>query len=255
MTPDPRMQSGLAPELFAKLVTGNPPRIGEDGSIFTGATRLSWPALSKPAKPQNPGQVGKYQANFLWPHKGIGMVMQALQAAVRQHYPSVPDPNIFLDPRNKNHPVKDQGLRVAVADGGMDPIKKTVAGYVPGLPFATAKSVQAVGCMRFLNGKPTAMLPDDIDKMLYAGCWVTAKFVIIKSTAAGNPGVFFGLQSVLKLADDTKFGGSGSANPEDFQGAVAIEDPNANQIMQSTGAAANDWSNSPAPGVPATNWD
>lgn len=247
MTSDPRMQSGLAPELFARLITGNPPRIGDDGAVFTGAARLSWPSLSKPAKPQNPGQVGKYQASFLWPHKNIGMVMQALQAAVRQHYPAVPDPSIFLNPRDKNHPVKDQGMKVNVKDGGFDPIKPTTAGYVPGFPFASAKSTKAPGCMKWLNGKAVAMLPEEVDKLLYAGCWVTAKLVILKSTAAGNPGVFFGLQSVLKLADDTAFGGGGTANPEDFNSAVAIEDPNANAIMQSNGATGYDWSTSSPP--------
>ena len=240
---DPKMQTGLAPELFERLVTGNPPRVGEGNIVYTGAVRLSGPSLAKPAKPQKPGDTPKYQAAGLWPHKNIGVIMDALRAAVRQHYPNVTDPSLFLNPRDKNHPIKDQGLKVSAADGGYDPINKTTGGYVPGLPFFNAKSTQQVPCIRRVGGRDIITLPEELEKEFYAGCWVNVKLAILKSTNAGNPGVFFGLQGMFKLADDTRFGGGGnSATAEDFAGAVAIEDPNANQIMQSTQAAAgNDW--------------
>jgi len=72
---------------------------------------------------------------------------------------------------------------------------------------------------------------------------VDIKYKIIKSTSTGNPGEFFGLQSVMKLGDDTSFGsgGGGGGSPEDWGDSVAIEDPNANQIMQNSGVGQNNW--------------
>lgn len=252
---DPRMQIGLVPELYDRLIAGNPPRIGEGGQVFSGAVRLSWPSLSKPAKPMTAGATPKYQASGLFTHKNISVIMEALKAAVRMHYPSVSDPSVMLNPRDKNHPMKDQGLKVAVADGGFEPIKKTVAGYVPGFPFLTAKSTQAVPCFHNVGGRVVAVLPEELDKVLYAGCWVTMKLAIIKSTSAGNPGVFFGLQSIMKLADDKPFGGAGGGGtPEDFAGSVAIEDPNANVIMQNAGLAQNDWDAPATSAASASDW-
>lgn len=242
---DQRMMTGLAPELFQRLVTGNPPRVGEGGVVYTGAVRLSWPSLAKPTAGKNPkpGDVPKYQAAGLWPHKNIGPIMEALRAAVRLHYPNVTDPSLFLNPRDKNHPIKDQGLKVAMADGGFDAINKSSNGYVTGLPFFNAKSTQQIPCYHRVGGRNVLALPEELEKLFYGGCWVDAKLLILKSTNSGNPGVFFGLQGLFKLADDTRLGGGGnSATADDFAGAVAIEDPNHNQIIQSTQAAAeNDW--------------
>lgn len=239
---DPRMMSGLAPELFERVVKGNPPRILEGGMISTGAVRLSWPSLSKPAKVRNPGDKPKYQAAGLFPHNNVGPIMEALRAAVRAAYPSLQDPNVLLNPRDKNHPMKDQGLKVNVADGGLNPMEKSMGGYVPGLPFFNAKSMRPIVCIRRVAGREVVVVGEDVDTHFYAGCWVDAKLLILKSTAAGNPGVFWGLQGLFKLADDTRFEGSGGgASPEDFASAVSIEDPNENQIMQSSAAQTTNW--------------
>lgn len=242
---DPRMQIGLAPELYARLINGNPPRVGEGGQVFSGAVRLSWPSLSKPTvmKGQEGKATPKYQASGLFTHKNVSVIMDALKASIRMHYPTVTDPSIMLNPREKNHPMKDQGLKVSMADGGYEVIKKSTAGYVTGFPFITAKSTQSIPCFHNVGGRVAAVLPEEIDKVLYAGCWVTMKMTIIKSTSPGNPGVFFGLQSVMKLADDKAFGGGGAGNgtAEDFAETVSIEDPNANAIMQSSGLSQTDW--------------
>ncbi len=243
---DPKMQTGLAPELFERLVASNPPRVGEGGVIYTGAVRLSWPSLAKPTvmKGMEGKAEPKYSVSGLWPHKNIGPIMEVLRAAVRQHYPNVTDPSVLLNPRDKNHPIKDQGLKVSTADGGFDPVGKSTGGYVPGLPFFTAKSKLQVPCIRRVGGRDVVTLPEELEREFYAGCWISAKLLVLKSGSSGNPGVFFGLQGLFKLADDTRFGGGGgnSATAEDFSGAVVVEDPNANQIMQSTQAAAgNDW--------------
>lgn len=257
-TIDPRFQSNLAPELLARLITGNPPRIGEGGLVFTGATRLSWPSLAKPqlAKNPKPGDKPKYQASALFVHKNIGVIMEALKASVRLNYPNVSDPMVLLDPKNKNSAMKDQGLKVSVKDGGLDPINNTTAGYVTGYPFASGKSEKAVPCFHRKDGRVVAMLPEEITTLLYPGCWVDIKYALIKSTSAGNPGVFFGLQSVMKLADDTSFGSAGGGgSPEDFANTVSIEDPNANQIMQNSGVGQNNWDESPSTAGAAASGD
>jgi Protein of unknown function (DUF2815) len=244
-TIDQRFQSNLAPDLLTRLLQGNQPRIAEGGLLYTGAVRLSWPSLAKPqlAKNPKPGDKPKYQASGIFVHKNIGVIMEALKAAVRRDYPNVTDPMVLLDPKNKNSAVKDQALKVSVNDGGLDPINATTAGYVPGFPFVSGKSEKAVPCFHRKDGRVVALLPEEIEKLLYAGAWVDIKYKIIKSTSTGNPGEFFGLQSVMKLGDDTSFGsgGGGGGSPEDWGDSVAIEDPNANQIMQNSGVTQNDW--------------
>jgi len=240
---DPRMQIGLVPELYNRLIEGNPPSVGEGGVLFSGAVRLSWPSLSKP-KVAMAGSTGKpkFQATGLYTHKNINVIMEALKASIKLHYPTVSDPSVLLNPLGKNSAVRDQALKVSVADGGQEAIKGTTSGYVPGLPFFTAKSLNAVPCFHNSGGRVAAVLPEEIDRILYAGCWVTMKLVLIKSTSTGNPGVYFGLQSVMKLADDKAFGSAGGGgSPDDFATAVSIEDPNANQIIQNTNIAQNDW--------------
>lgn len=241
----PNYKTNIAPELLQKLHDGNRPRVDASGVvIFTGAVRASWPNLSKPGKALNPGQKPKFQISGLFLHKNISPIMDAILAAVRLHYPTLPDPRVFLDPGNKNSPVKDQGLKVNVADGGREQIKASTAGYIPGLPFVSGKSDpdRPPTCMRMLGGRPTLIPQDEADKVIYPGCWVDIKFRIFKSTSAQNPGVFLGLQGVMKLADDTAFGGGGGgASAEDFAGATAIEDPNVNEIAHQAAGASSDW--------------
>ncbi len=253
-TIDPRFQSNLAPELLERLLRGNQPRIAEGGLIYTGAVRLSWPALAKPQLPKTakPGDKPKYQATGIFVHKNIGVIMEALKAAVRRDYPNVTNPMALLDPKNKNSAVKDQALKVSVSHGGLDPINASAAGYVPGFSFVSGKSEKAVLCFHRKDGRVVALLPEEIETCLYAGAWVDIKYKIIKSTSAGNPGEFFGLQSVMKLGDDTPFGGGGGGgSPEDWSDSVAIEDPNVNQIMQNANLAQNEWD---APAAPAGDW-
>jgi hypothetical protein len=238
---DERMHTGLTPETFKRLIDLNPPRQGEGGMVFSGAVRLSWPYLAAPQAPKagNKGKP-KYSGSFLLYHKNLGVLADAVKAAIKQHYPNVSDPKVFMDPKNKNAPFKDQGLKVSTAEGGLDPIGRTTAGYVPGCYFMTAKSVQPVPCFARRDGRTQVILPAEIESVFYPGAWVDVKLTLIKSTDNGNPGVFFGLQSVMKLADDTRFGGGSSGRAEDFDSATPIEDPNA--IVGSTGTVAEaDW--------------
>jgi hypothetical protein len=254
-TIDPRFNTSLTPENFTLLHQKNPPVMAEGGAIMTGAVRLNWPSLSKPAKPQNPAQKAKYQASGLFYHQNIGLVQKWLEAAVRQHYPSLPDPSIFLDPKNLNHPLKDQGLKVMPQDGGFramkgDPKKGvTEIAHVPGYRMLTAKSNREVNGFRFdrAQGRVVTVLPHEQDDVFYPGCWVSMKLIPIKSTAAGNPGVSLGLQGIMFLAADTRLGSSGGpgSSEGDWTGAGVIEDPSevgSQQQMLGTGASTgNGW--------------
>jgi hypothetical protein len=254
-TIDPRFATSLTPENFTLLHQKNPPAMSDGGAVMTGAVRLNWPSLSKPAKPQNPNQAAKYQASGLFAHQNIALIQQWLEAAVRQHYPSLPDPKVFLDPKNLNHPLKDQGLKVMPQDGGFramkgDPKKDvTEKAHVPGYRMITAKSNREVQAFQFdrAQGKVVSVPVHEQDEVFYPGCWVSMKLIAIKSTAAGNPGVSLGLQGIMFLAHDTRLGGSGGpgSSESDWSGSAPIDDPNevgSQQQMLGTGASTgNSW--------------
>lgn len=243
--------SRLSDAQIASLLQRRPVRVVEGGAIMTGPVRLSFPSLDK--KTGIAGGVQKYNATGLFTHKNIGPLHQALVAAVRQNYPNVTDPSVMLDPFNKNHPLKDQALKVSTNDGGRDPIRKSLAGYTVGLPYINPKSGNAVPCFQAVAGQWKSVMPEEIKDVFYAGCWVEMKLTIFKSTASANPGVALGLQGVWKLADDETFGGGGGGASADEGGsaddAVSIEDPNA-----ALGAPGGGWGGNTAQ-PEASAWD
>ena len=225
--------SRLAPQQIAALCAKRPVRIAEGGMVMTGPVRLTFPSLAKKAKPLTPGGAEKYQAALLFPHGNIGPLMQALRAKVKEHYPKVSDPGVLLDPKNKNSPVKDQGLKVSTADGGLEPVRKTTLGYKTGLPYVNAKSGNAIPCYRAVAGQWVQILPEELEKVMYGGCWVEAKLTMFPSSTSANPGVALGLQGLWLLADDNSFGGGGGASAGeggDASDVVSIEDPNSNIV-------------------------
>ncbi len=238
----------LSPEQIANMCAKRPVRVVEGGAIMTGPVRLSFPSLHK--KSGIAGGTPKYNAIGLFPHKNIGPLMQALTALIRQSYPTITDPSLLLNPLDKNHPVKDQALRVSTAEGGKNTMGKTTAGFVPGLPFINPKSGQAVPCYHVVGGQWKSIMPEEIEAVLPAGCWVDMKIGMGKSTAAANPGASLYLNGVWKLADDERLGGGGtSASAEeggDTSDIVAIEDPNA-----ALTASGGGWGGQPA----ASQWD
>lgn len=131
------LNSRLTAEQHARLLHNRPVRVVEGGQIMSGPVRLSFPNLAKMHSINN-GKP-KYGASGLYYHTAIGPLHQALVAAVRRDYPNVTDPNILIDPKNKNHPLKDQGLKVSTADGGLDPMRGTLQGYRPGYPYIAPK--------------------------------------------------------------------------------------------------------------------
>lgn len=248
---DQRFQSELPASSYERMLQAYPPRMGEGGRLFSGAVRLSWPHLAKPTvmKGMEGKATPKYQASGLWTHKNLGVVREAVKSSIRLHYPNITDPAVLMKPDDKNAALKDQAQKVSTADGGMEAIKGTIAGYVPSYPFFTAKSTIMVPYYHVVGGRRVIVLPEEIEKVLYAGCWVDMELSLIKSTSSGNPGVFFGLQGISKIVDDKKFGGAGAGTaPEAFGEVVEIENPNA--IIPGNAVAGNDWGDDDA--APAT---
>lgn len=221
-------KSRLTETQMTTLCQKRPIRMNEDGSIMTGPVRLSFPSLhEKTAFGQG---VPKYQSALLFPHKNLTTLMDALRAALKGFYPTVVDPSVFLDPFNKDHPIRDQSLKVNVAEGGRNALKPTLEGYVPSFAFINPKSEKyQPQCFHVVRGQWVAALPEEIEKMFYAGAWVDAKINVYKN-GGNNPGAALGLTAVWKLADDEGFGGGkGGASASDGGSAAdafTAEDPN-----------------------------
>ena len=220
--------SRLTEAQIAQLCAKRPIRMSEDGCIMTGPVRMSFPAVAEKVSYQ--GGKAKYQSALLFPHTNMNPFMEACRAKLRELYPKVPDPNIFLDRFNKDHPIRDQALKVNVAEGGRSATKATLAGYKAGFAFINPKSEkQQPKLFHVVRGQWVPVLPEEITKVFYAGCWVEAKVGMYKSIDA-NPGLALGLNALWKLADDNTFGGGGgnvsAEEGGDAGDAFSAEDPN-----------------------------
>ena len=211
-----------------KLIARRPIRLTDDGCIMTGPVRLSFAALDKP-KAAEAGGKEKYQSALLFPHTNLGVLKDALMTKLKADYPGLPDYSSFVNATNKNSPVKDQGMKINIKDGGYEPMKPTIGGYTKGFMFINPKSMRQPTLFHVVRGAWVAVLPEEIKRVMYSGCWVEAKIALIKSTANSNPGESTGLQGLWKLADDSSFdGGSAATAAEggDVGDAFEAEDPN-----------------------------
>lgn len=223
------------------LIAKRPIRLTDDGCIMTGPVRMSFASLDKPAKPVEVGGKEKYQAALLFPHTNLGVFKEALMAKLRLDYPGLVDYSGFVSATNKSSPVKDQGMRINAKDGGFEPIKPSIGGYTKGFMFINPKSMRQPALFHVVRGAWVCVLPEEITRVMYSGCWVEAKIALIKSTTSANPGEATGLQGVWKLAEDTSFGGgSGASAAEggDVGDAFAAEDPN---IIPQNDTADGNW--------------
>lgn len=215
--------SDLSREQIASLIKGNPPRITPEGVIYSGAIRASFVYLAQREKPFTPGQTGKFSLTGLFPHKDIKAIADALEAAARGFYPGFKSLATLIGARAANPPLRDQGQKVHVDDGGENEEKASYSGYVPGLPYFVAKSGQEVAAY---DQRGNRITQEEIGNAIRSGFWVNAKLNVYKSSVSANPGVFFGLNGIHLLARDRTFGAGAAASAEDFAGGFTIEDPN-----------------------------
>lgn len=218
------MNTRFSADAIQKMVAGNPCVRLESGDIRLPPARLSFTNLDKPGRNLNdPTKEGKYGANLVFPFAGADLL--APLVATRNDLLKATFPNNPTGAGMKN-PFKNQAERVAPDKGGTNPAGKSFGGYVPGLVYISATGNQRPSMWKppFVQGNPTAVITvEEINEAFYPGAWAIAVVRAYASKQSANPGVFFGLQSLFKLADDNKLGGGGGIDPKAAFGGIQID--------------------------------
>jgi len=159
--------------------------------VTTPEFRVSFPAVFEPVAFQ--GGQPKYSVTMLFP-KGTNLdTLKALaKAAVQAKWP---DPN--KRPKSLQHPFRDGDKDKPDLDG--------YAGHI----FVKATSKMRPGVID--SSMSDIITPEDF----YAGCYAKASITAYAYDTAGNRGVAFGLQNLMKTRDGEPFSGRSSAQ-EDF---------------------------------------
>lgn len=222
------MKTRLSPEFLTQLGAANPCMEFKDaagrpnGNVRLPVARLSFANLARPGKNNlDPSKEGKYGANLLFlPNADLNAARQARARVLAEKFPNNPQGMGMKDP------FRDQADRVAPAQGGRNPKGQSTSGYVPGSVFMAPTSNRPVQLFvpPIVNGIPTVFVggEKEIEREFYSGCWVIAVINFYASTNAQNPGVFAGLQQLLKVADDNEFQGTSSVDPRTAFGGVNI---------------------------------
>lgn len=180
------MDKGLLQSLIKKY----PAKTLPNGMLRTGPARLSYPHLFK--KTEGDGEFKPvFDSTFLFP---IGADLSlfekaALTAAKEKFGPKVTQAQL-------RWPIHDQDK------------KSDKDGYVVGAFYFRATSDRKPGVIR-IDGRE--MTEDD----LYPGCWVVATVNAFAFDNKGK-GASYGLQNVVKIADDESFGAARTDAREDF---------------------------------------
>lgn len=222
------MKTRLTPEFLSQLAAANPSMEFADsqgkpnGNVRLPPARLSFANLARPGKNSiDPTKEGKFGANLLFlPNADLSVAKAARARIVAEKFPMNPQGLGLKDP------FRDQGERVAPALGGRNPQGKTTSGYVPGQTFLAPTSNRPVQLFvpPIVNGVPSVFIggEKEIEKEFYSGCWCIAVVNFYYSGNQTNPGVFVGLQQLLKVADDNMFEGTSSVDPRTAFGSVNI---------------------------------
>lgn len=178
----------------------NPCRLLDSGNIRTCPVRLSFPYLFQKQEPMDPGGKAKYAATLLFPFLADLEVLRDECSRVAKA--KWPDAFTKKGP-TLTSPFRDQGD------------KEKFIGYVPGAIFITASSERRVPVV------DTGMVPIVDEEEVYPGAWVIATLRAFAYDVKVKKGVSFGLQSIMKLANDTKLGGGGF-DEKDYGGVVGF---------------------------------
>lgn len=161
----------------------NPNKLLGDGNIRTGPVRLSFPHLFTPQK--NDEGKEKFSATFLFPlGTDMALLKKAATEAVLEKWPKAADMTL-------HSPFRDQRE------------KQQWEGYEPGAVFITC-----TGDRRPLTVDARGAAIVD-ETALYPGCWVLGLMRPFTFDRGVKKGVSFGLQGLIKLADDKDLGGGG----------------------------------------------
>lgn len=180
--------SKMSLEWIDKVERQNPSIKMESGIIRLPLARLSFPYLFKPQAAMEDGGSPKFAATFLFPFLAdLKLLKEEANAVAKERWPTPPGP--------LHNPIRDQGD------------KSAFEGYEAGSFFITCTSER----------KPpicdVRSVPISDEAEIYPGCWVFGLvrcFAFEAKNRAGGVlkrGVSFGLQGVIKVADDHAFGG------------------------------------------------
>lgn len=215
-----KMQTGMDPAWIEKVVKGNPAVLLPSGNIRLPPARGAFVNVAKPAKDKIvSGQVqkGSYGMNLLFTPDADLTALRDLRAEkLKEFFPKNPTGAGLSDP------IKDQGINVAAAEGGTNKKGQTYGGFVPGSKFIgpNANLDYKPTLSRLVNGQVEVAFgtPEELEKEFYSGAWYIATVSCFHGRNEQNPNAFFGLSSVLKIADDKKFSGGGGDGVEAYAG-------------------------------------
>lgn len=189
--------TNMSAEWIASMIAANPCVVLESGNIRTCPVRLSFPHLFKPQAPMEDGGKSKYTATLLFP---VGADLSVLKAAASktalEKWPNAGQaggPTLHTPFRKQDE-------------------KLQFAGYEAGGFFITASGERRPPVV------DVKTLPIVEEDKVYPGCWVIATIRPFTFDAKMKKGVSFGLQSIMKIADDVELGGGGSDPSKDFAG-------------------------------------
>lgn len=196
--------SKLDENWLRQMIANNPPSLRENGNIVSGPVRLAFTNLLRPGKPGKDQTEGKFGAAVLFtPGANMQPYSDMWTRTARQYFPTYFDQS--GNPHGLHSPFHDQQEK---AFG-----QKPLAGYTPGCIHFTASSKFKPAVVD-MNQNPIVD-----EAQLYSGMWaIVACNVYHYGLSPPQPkkGVSFGLQTVMKIADDVRLVGGGGDPKADF---------------------------------------
>lgn len=163
---------------------------------ITCPVRIAFPSLDKPRTNDQSGKQ-QYQATLLFP---VGADVSVLRDAVREMAAAKFGPAV--NPTSLRMPLRSQDDRA-----------EKYAGFEKGGVFLNTSS-QYAPVVIGPNGDEIAATDQS---QVYAGIWARVKLTCYAYDQSGNRGVSFGIVSLQKVADDTKFATAGGSPTDGFK--------------------------------------
>jgi hypothetical protein len=179
------------PQLVFNQDTGQP-----TGDIITGPVRLAFDALFKPNKDDN--DEDKYGAALLFPpNVNLQLFYDAFYQTCGEEFSAMWDGQQYQGVKS---PFKDQSE------------KTRFGGFTPGCVYINAGS-------RYQPPVTDIRYNPIVDESkVYPGVWAICAVNTYAYKTKTNKGISFGLQNVMIIGDDKKFGGGAKANKDQFAG-------------------------------------
>lgn len=176
--------------------------------------RLSFPILGKPEKPKDhPEAKAKFAANFILDpalHKTtIELCKSEIARIMKQAWP-----NFAGHKPPKMKPIICFG-RAGLDTGLMVSREGTLYnGYEDGKWFVSGKNEKRPTLLA-ADGK-TPLTPDEVESVLYGGCYVNASVQFTAADDQNGQGVYCVVRGVRFVADGESFGGSRAASADEL---------------------------------------